>query len=486
MTINKYSGKTKEEAIDAAKQDLGPAAVIMNVREVRPGGIFGIFKKSTFEVTAAIEDDYKSSDQSLKTPPYKVESAKTAGKTSNFSAVADEKINLNAPIDDSAISHYKKKTPNPVPVKNQEKTPDNKQQIDADELKSAFEAVSRVIEQPSEPADTSAPAPAIEKPAESSTPKKEPEKEFVPFSPKQEKKITQETVKKAESETLKADKIQNSVETGFSGKGTGSYLGFTRMLYNKMVDHEVDERYVNSILSDMDSMIKAGNSMDYLLSNIYQKMVLKIGVPNQIKLKESGAPSVVFLVGPTGVGKTTTLAKLASHYRVSLKKKVSFLTADTFRIAAAQQLSTYADILDVKSTVLMVPEDIVSALNEEKENDIIFVDTVGFSHNNKEQQENLSKLLSLVPAKYLKQVYLVLSATTKYNDLKQIVDSYKAFTDFSIIFTKLDETANYGNIYNIRQYSGKNLSYITNGQKVPEDIAVLDTQKLVKNLLGGA
>ena len=123
---------------------------------------------------------------------------------------------------------------------------------------------------------------------------------------------------------------------------------------------------------------------------------------------------------------------------------------------------------------------------EEKENDIIFVDTVGFSHNNKEQQENLSKLLSLVPAKYLKQVYLVLSATTKYNDLKQIVDSYKAFTDFSIIFTKLDETANYGNIYNIRQYSGKNLSYITNGQKVPEDIAVLDTQKLVKNLLGGA
>ena len=482
MTINKYSGKTKEEAIDAAKQDLGPAAVIMNVREVRPGGIFGIFKKSTFEVTAAIEDDYKSSDQSLKTPPYKVESAKTAGKTSNFSAVADEKINLNAPIDDSAISHYKKKAPNPVQVNTGEKASADKPQLDADELKSAFEAVSRVIEQPSEPA----PAPVPDKPAETDEPKKEPEKEFVPFSPKQEKKITQETVKKAESETVKADKIQNSVDTGFSGKGTGSYLGFTRMLYNKMVDHEVDERYVNSILSDMDSMIKAGNSMDYLLSNVYQKMVLKIGVPNRIKLRESGAPAVVFLVGPTGVGKTTTLAKLAGYYRVSMKKKVSFLTADTFRIAAAQQLSTYADILDVKSTVLMAPEDIVSALNEEKENDIIFVDTVGFSHNNKEQQENLSKLLSLVPAKYLKQVYLVLSATTKYNDLKQIVDSYKAFTDFSIIFTKLDETANYGNIYNIRQYSGKNLSYITNGQKVPEDIAVLDTQKLVKNLLGGA
>ncbi|MGN0242302.1 MAG: flagellar biosynthesis protein FlhF [Candidatus Weimeria sp.] len=481
MTINKYSGKTKEEAIDAAKQDLGPAAVIMNVREVRPGGIFGIFKKSTYEVTAAIEDDYKASDQSLKTPPYKVETTQAAGKTSNFSAVADEKIDLSAPIDDSAISHYKKKNPNPVPVKHEQNEPaKSKAELDADELKSAFEAVSRVIEQPS------APAPAEEKPAEEASQKKEPEKEFVPLSPKQEKKSTQETVKKAAAESVKADKIQSSVETGFSGKGTGSYLGFTRMLYNKMVDHEVDERYVNSVLSDMDSMIKAGNSMDYLLSNVYQKMVLKIGVPNQIKLRETGAPSVVFLVGPTGVGKTTTLAKLASYYRISLKKKVAFLTADTFRIAAAQQLSTYADILDVKSTVLLSPDDIVSALNEDIENDIIFVDTVGFSHNNKEQQENLSKLLSLVPAKYLKQVYLVLSATTKYNDLKQIVDSYKAFTDFSLIFTKLDETENYGNIYNIRQYSGKNLSYITNGQKVPEDIEVLDPQKLVKNLLGGA
>ena len=474
MTINKYTGKTKEEAIDAAKQDLGPAAVIMNVREVRPGGLFGIFKKSSYEVTAAIEDDYKSSDQSLKTPPYKVDTEKSSEGASNFSAVADEKIDLSSPVDDSAISHYKKK--NTVPQKTEEEK-NSGPQINADDLKSAFEAVSRVIEQPSE----------HEKEREAVPEKQEdqPVKVFVPLTPKQEEKTDQESKQKAAEESAKAARVRDAEETGFSGKDTGSYLGFTRMLYNKMIDHEVDERYVNNVLADIDVMIKAGNSMDYLLSNIYQKMVLKIGVPKQISLRNEGAPAVVFLVGPTGVGKTTTLAKLASHYRVSLNKKVSFLTADTFRIAAAQQLSTYADILDIKSTILMSPEDIVSALNQDKENDVIFVDTVGFSHNNEEQQKNLSKLLSLVPAKYLKQVYLVLSATTKYNDLKQIVDVYKSFTDFSLIFTKLDETANYGNIYNIRQYSGKNLSYITNGQKVPEDIAVLDPQKLVKNLLGG-
>lgn len=472
MTINKYTGKTKEEAIEAAKQDLGPAAVIMNVREVRPGGLFGIFKKSTYEVTAAIEDDYKSTDESLKTPPYKVESQKTNGVASNFSAVADEKIDLNAPVEDSAISHYKKKNPTP-------KAPESKSaEIDANELKSAFEAVSKVIEQPSAPAHD-----------EKSAERKEPEKEFVPLTPKQQKKAeaeAQEDVKLKQTPEQKPASVAGTDDTGFSGRGTGAYLGFTRMLYNKMIDHEVDERYVNQALSDLDQMIEAGNSMDYLLSNVYQKMVLKVGVPRHITIRSEGAPSVVFLVGPTGVGKTTTLAKLASQFKVTMNKKVAFLTADTFRIAAAQQLSTYADILDVKSTVLMSPEDLVAALNENKENDIIFVDTVGFSHTNEEQQKNLSKLLSLVPAKYSKQVYLVLSATTKYSDLKRIVDTYKSFTDFSLIFTKLDETENYGNIYNIRQYSGKSLSYITNGQKVPEDIAVLDPQKLVKNLLGGA
>lgn len=468
MTINKYTGKTKEAAIDAAKDDLGPAVVIMNVREVRPGGLFGIFKKSTFEVTAAIEDDYKDSDESMKEQPYKVETKSRDKSSSNFSAVADEKIDLNAPMDDSssAISHYKKKTSAARAVQ-EEKTPE----IDADELKSAFEAVSRVIESPSEKDNSTS-----EKPAAKETEKKEkePEKEFVPLT---SQKLPQKPAAMEQAEPA---------DTGFSSNGTGAYLGFTRMLYNKMIDHEVDERYVNQALSDLDAMIRSGNSMDYLLSNVYQKMVLKVGVPKRITLPTEGAPAVVFLVGPTGVGKTTTLAKLASNYKVTLNKKVSFLTADTFRIAAAQQLSTYADILEVKSTVLMSPEDIVAALNENKENNVIFVDTVGFSHTNEEQQKNLSKLLSLVPSKYQKQVYLVLSATTKYNDLKKIVDAYKLFTDFSLIFTKLDETDNYGNIYNIRQYSGKSLSYITNGQKVPEDIAVLDPQKLVKNLLGGA
>ena len=97
----------------------------------------------------------------------------------------------------------------------------------------------------------------------------------------------------------------------------------------------------------------------------------------------------------------------------------------------------------------------------------------------------LTKNQKTVLAKYDKDVYLVLSATTKYKDLKDIVDTYKTFGKFDLIFTKLDETSAYGNIYNIRQYTGANVSYVTTGQNVPNDIDEIDTQKLVKNLLGG-
>ena len=116
---------------------------------------------------------------------------------------------------------------------------------------------------------------------------------------------------------------------------------------------------------------------------------------------------------------------------------------------------------------------------------MIFVDTAGFSHKNETQRADIKKLINGINPEYEKEVYLVLSATTKYKDLTEIVDIYREISDFKLIFTKLDETSTYGNIFNIRMYTGASLSYITNGQSVPDDIEVFDTQKIVKQLLGG-
>lgn len=122
---------------------------------------------------------------------------------------------------------------------------------------------------------------------------------------------------------------------------------------------------------------------------------------------------------------------------------------------------------------------------KEEQADVIFVDTAGFSHKNETQRNDMRALLAGLSPEYEKSVYLVLSATTKYRDLISIIDSYKDIDDYKLIFTKLDETSSYGNLLNIKLYSDAGISYVTNGQNVPDDIEVFDTQKIVKQLLGG-
>lgn len=223
--------------------------------------------------------------------------------------------------------------------------------------------------------------------------------------------------------------------------------------------------------------------MDYMLSDIYQRMILKFGKPYMVE--EEKGPKVLFFVGPTGVGKTTTIAKIASSFRVEQKKKVALLTSDTYRIAAAEQLRTYANILEVPFRVVYTAQEITNAISDFQEYDYILVDTTGHSPNNEAQRESMSELIHLVETDAKKEVFLVLSAATKYRDLMKIADTYKEIADYKLIFTKLDETSTLGNIYNLKMYTGASLSYVTCGQNVPDDIAYFNPQATVKQLLGG-
>ena len=256
------------------------------------------------------------------------------------------------------------------------------------------------------------------------------------------------------------------------------------LIYNIMLQNEIDEKYANQVIDEVEKIMRNDTQIDYLLSNIYQKLILKFGKPTGIKFSGNG-PKVVFFIGPTGVGKTTTIAKLASVFQLEHKKKVAFLTADTYRIAAPEQLRTYANILNAPLSICYTPEDIKDTLDNYKDYDLVLVDTAGYSHKNTEQQLQIKQLIDAVDEKYDKEIYLVLSATTKYNDLKNIADSYAEITDYNIIFTKLDETSTYGNILNIKLYTGAELSYSTNGQNVPNDVEIFNSQKIVKLLLGG-
>lgn len=289
------------------------------------------------------------------------------------------------------------------------------------------------------------------------------------------------------------DSLQNLLEQRFSKETNDddfsntkedTSVAFLKLIYNTLIENEVDEKYVNEIMQEIGKIDTPKASVDFLLANIYQKMILKFGQPVTIPLG-SDKQRMIFFLGPTGVGKTTTIAKLASLLCVNHKKKVALLTTDTYRIAAAEQLKTYASILDVPFRVIYTEEELEQAVSDLKGYDYLLVDTAGHSHHNEEQKNAVSKFLKCVDESVEKDVYLVVSATTKYKDLLSISDAYLQFTDYKLIFTKLDETTSFGNLFNLCMHTGSSMSYVTCGQNVPDDIEVFSPQTTVKQLLGG-
>lgn len=287
-----------------------------------------------------------------------------------------------------------------------------------------------------------------------------------------------------EQQLQKPDESKENKEESREEKEETEIDRFMKLLHNMMLDNEVDEQYAQEILDEIAQVNKPNMPFDYALANIYQKMILKFGMPSCIAPAEKGI-KMVFFLGPTGVGKTTTIAKIASIFRVDQKKKVALLTADTYRIAAAEQLRTYANILEVPFRIIYTVEEIEKAMEDFKDYDYILVDTAGHSHQNNAQRESMNNFIHSVDGKVEKEVYLVLSATTKYRDLISIADAYKEMTDFKLIFTKLDETTTLGNLLNLRLYTDAELSYVTYGQNVPDDIEEFNPQGTVKQLLGG-
>jgi len=199
---------------------------------------------------------------------------------------------------------------------------------------------------------------------------------------------------------------------------------------------------------------------------------------------ESGKNRIVMLMGPTGVGKTTTIAKLSSNYILQDNCSVGLITADTYRIAAVEQLKTYADILGIEVGIVYEPEELQEQLSKMLYfNDIIIIDTAGRSHKNRENFDELKRMISAVDHVNMEK-YLVLSMTSKVEDMLDIIEKFSEMCEFRLILTKLDETSSYGSILNICYKTGIKVDYLTTGQNVPDDIEKMVPEKIAKALLG--
>ncbi|MGI6778774.1 MAG: flagellar biosynthesis protein FlhF [Acetivibrionales bacterium] len=254
-----------------------------------------------------------------------------------------------------------------------------------------------------------------------------------------------------------------------------------KKIYSNMLKNEIEAGIVKQILETASSRISETENTNDYESAVHNMIADILGKPETIKLKEAEKPTTVIFVGPTGVGKTTTLAKIAANYALNLKKSVGLITADTYRIAAVEQLKTYAEILGIPITVVYSPADMRDAISNFSDKDLVLIDTAGRSQRNKAQLEELK---SLIEVSNPDEVYLVLSTTTGIMSSREILKTYSFLKNYKLIFTKIDEAPVLGLILNIKYLTGKKLSYITTGQNVPDDIEMADTDKLTKKLLG--
>lgn len=194
-----------------------------------------------------------------------------------------------------------------------------------------------------------------------------------------------------------------------------------------------------------------------------------------------GQRRIAALVGPTGVGKTTTLAKLAAHFALNMGKKVGLITSDSYRIAAIEQLKTYGDILGIPLNVADTPEDMVRALKDTADCDIVLVDTGGRNHKDAARMAELRETLAVLRPD---ETHLVVSLTANPRDAYEWLDYYGPLGVNRLLFTKLDEAASPGLMLNLRRRCQYPVGYITYGQSVPDDIMPADRADFAQILLG--
>lgn len=204
-------------------------------------------------------------------------------------------------------------------------------------------------------------------------------------------------------------------------------------------------------------------------------------IKEEIILEENYLDKIMVFVGPTGVGKTTTIAKLAGKLALLEKKNVGLITIDTYRIGAVEQLKTYAEIMNIPFNVVFNLKDMESAIKSMENCDVILIDTTGRSSKNTMQ---LSELRAYVEKSNAKNINLVLSSSVKNTDIKVIADSYRNLGVNRVVITKLDETSTYGSILNILKEVNVPLSFITTGQNVPEDIKFPSKEELLSLIMG--
>ncbi|HKN86386.1 MAG TPA: flagellar biosynthesis protein FlhF [Nitrospiraceae bacterium] len=249
--------------------------------------------------------------------------------------------------------------------------------------------------------------------------------------------------------------------------------------YDRLVERGLGAKTAQDLLHGVRASSLSGPSESSIQQALRSTIIGQVKAGGPLMNREDRKKTVI-LVGPTGVGKTTTIAKLAAHYRQHERRSVALITLDTYRIAAVEQLRMYADLLGVTMDVALTRGDALRCIARRTDADLILVDTAGRSPGDRVGMTEVHDLLSL---NHPVEVHLVLSATTRERDLMQYTNHYRGIPFTRLLFTKLDETTGLGGAFNLMRKTGVPLSYFCVGQRVPEDLELARPERLAALLV---
>lgn len=253
--------------------------------------------------------------------------------------------------------------------------------------------------------------------------------------------------------------------------------GLNKQLTEQGISKEIQSELYAKLITELEQHPKMSESE--IRESARTEIIGLIGSHQQAPADKD--PEIICFIGPTGVGKTTTIAKIAADFMLREDKKVGLITSDTYRIAAVEQLKTYASILNIPIEVVESASELTRAMEVLSDCDIVLMDTAGRNYQQKQYVEELEALLS---DKSKVQINLVLSLTSKYEDMKKIVDNFQTIIMDELLLTKMDETSSSGAILNLIYHYSIPIRYIANGQNVPDDIFTVTPELIADFVLG--
>lgn len=443
MQTKTFQAGNMTEALQMVKTELGPDAMIISSRKEKRKGLLGLFSKPVFRVTATVGPPPARRYPAEAVEEAQGDTARDEFRRSMLEPLARELRELRERVDALASQDDSPKTSpaeRPAPVVIDKENRDGVRDFTAGVLSSDVRQDLKKMLVDSVLGGSGAAAAAA-----------------FPVV-RQEKDGLEEAV----------------------GPARETAAGHLSRVSAALHDAGVGESAIVALVRKVQEAEKQGDATEDLGKRLKDAVEGTVKCSGPIKLKKSG-PRMVALVGPTGVGKTTTVAKLAALYTVGRKARIALVTIDTFRVGAVEQLKTYSRIMGVPFEVASTPKELEKALDLHQDKDLILIDTVGRSPRDHETINNLREMLRISSSI---ETHLCVAATTRERELRAIVESFSVLPIRRLLFTKLDESCSFGSIINLQLEKKLPLSYFTKGQRVPEDIEPATGRKVAELVLG--